>query len=69
MSLSKRLKNLWLLSEWKPNQGDKLEIGDRLTPLYKPIDTGFKYEGKPQAQIIKRKVGDPITEVIKQDGE
>lgn len=46
MNLIQRLKNIWKMSEYKPlENGEKLETGDIITPVIKPIKT---------AQIIKR---------------
>lgn len=55
MKLIQRLLNIWKLGETKPMEvGEKLGIGDTYIALKK--DIGYKYEGKPEAQIIKRKM-------------
>lgn len=55
MNLIKRLHNLYRLSEYEiPNKGQDFEIGDIITPIYKP---------RP-AQIIKRKTEEDIIKEI-----
>lgn len=45
MNLIKRIKNLWKVSEYEPNIGQKLNYGDKIVTLYKP---------NQEIEIIKR---------------
>lgn len=71
MFLLQRIKNLIEISKFRPTTfDDKTEIGDVYTNLKKPIDSiGYKYNGKPQGQIIKRKLNldEEVKELLKDE--
>lgn len=56
MSLFKRIKNLWALSQFIPLDSTKpSNVGDHVTQITKP---------RKMAQIIKRKAKDPVEEIV-----
>jgi len=64
MTLIKRLKNLWKLSEWVPFDEYKYtKPGTSVTTIAKePVETSGK-----MAQIIRKKPIDPVEEIIKHE--
>lgn len=69
MSLLKRIRNLWNLSEVDFSDSNIKQEFSTIDPGFtiNPINTSYQYEGEPRGQIIKRKPVDPIEEAIKQD--
>ena len=70
MTIFKRLKTLWKLSELNM-EIPKHSMNGLDSPLIDPkelgIDYGYKFQGKPEAQIIKKEniVEDAIEEITK----